>query len=273
MFIVQNGAETMEEQIITEEKENSEEKSENHLKNKLKKIRKHTVHSAIALVASAGVLIGGLFNSPADLLEDPTAGVDRALAPAAIEMVIEESDEDPDPDTDGGDGGDAEAQTDDEEKRRGVKGALRSFVFKTPQNIRTVFGIPLWVAGCALIALFNVIFSAFLSPVLATLLGWVISAAIILLCIIGTVKTVLPDVPVKKILNRETSLIVICGVALFAAADSILPFVWTGYTAVRNFLRFTGAGAVLATASSVFIRREKKNSIKIEEASAGENAG
>ena len=263
MFIVRNGAETMEEQVISEEKEISEDITENNagnkLRNKLKRIKKRTVHSAIALAASAGVLIGGLFNSPADLLQDPTTGVDRALAPAAIEMVIEESDEDPDPDTDGsGDGGDAEAKTDDEEKRRGVKGALRSFILKTPRSIRAVFGIPMWAVGCVLIALFNAIFSAFLSPVLATLLGWVTAAAVILLCIVGTVKAVLPDVPVRKILNKNTILIVVCGVALFAAADSVLPFVWTGYTAVRNILRFSGAAAVLATASSVFIRHEKK---------------
>ena len=277
MFIVRNGAETMEEKEINEEiespVESTEKKAESRLKRRLKKIRRHTVQSAIALAASAGVLIGGLFNSPADLLQDPTTGVDRALAPAAIEMVIDESDEDPDPDTDGGDGGDAAAQADDEEKRRGVKGALRSIILKTPKSIRAVFGIPMWAVGCALIALFNAVLSALLSPVLAALLGWVLTAAVILLCIVGTVKTVLPDVPMKKILNKNTILIVVCGVAFFAAADSILPLVWTGYAAVRNILRFTGAGAVLATASSVFIRREKKNSIKIEEAPAGENAG
>ena len=241
---------------ISEETEAKEEKA----KHRLKKVKDHTVKSAIALVASAGVLIGGLFNSPADLLQDPTTGVDRALAPAAIEMIIEESDEDPDPDTDGsgGDDGDAEAQTEDEEKKRGAKGVLRSIILKTPKSIRAVFGIPLWALGCALIALFNAIFSAVLSPILATILGWIVAAAVILFCIVGTVKAVLPDIPVKKILNKNTIFIVICGVALFAAADSILPFVWAGYTAVRNILRFSGAAAVLAAASSVFIRREKK---------------
>ena len=261
----------MEEIETTEELEAAEAKEEKP-KHRLKKIKDHTAKSAIAMIASAGVLIGGLFNSPADLLQDPMSGVDRALAPAAIEMVIEESDEDPDPDPDG-DGGDAEAQTEDEEKKRGVKGVLRSIILKTPKSIRSLFGIPLWAVGCALIALFNAIFSAVLSPVLATLLGWAVAAAVILLCIVGTVKAVLPDVPVKKILNKNTILIVISGVALFAAADSILPFVWTGYTAVRNILRFSGAAAVLATASSVFIRREKKKAGKAEDPSVPESAG
>ena len=245
---------------------------EENTEHKLKKQKDHTARSAIALVASAGVLIGGLFNSPADRLQDPTTGVDRALAPAAIEMVIDETDEDPDPDTDG-DGGDAEAQTEDEEKkRRGAKGVLRAIILKTPGSIRAAFGIPLWAAGCALIALFNAILSAVLSPVLAAILGWVIAAGVILLCIVGTVKAVLPDVPVKKILNKNTILIVISGVALFAAADSILPFLWTGYTAVRNILRFTGAAAVLATASSVFIRGEKKKNSGTGESAVSEAA-
>ena len=230
---------------------------EDNKKSKLEKIKQGTAKSAVAVAASAGVLLGGLFHSPADLLKDP-AEIDRALAPPAIELVIQENDEDPEPDP-AGDGGTEQQDEEEEEKRRGFRAFLRRLILKAPKSVRAAVGIPLWAAGWGLIALFSGLWSAVLSPLAGTILGWIVVAAVILLCIIGTVKAVLPDLPVRKILNRKTILIVVCGIAICAGADALLPLVWTGYEAVRNVLRITGATAVLITGSTAVFRHEKKS--------------
>lgn len=218
-------------------------------------IKKNLVKSGIALTAAAGVLIGGLFHSPADLLKDPAEPFDRNIAPAAIELVLTEEDEDPEPDTDGS-GGDPEEEA--QEEKRGVKESLREMILRMPVGIRGVVFLPLWVIGWLLINGITALWSAVLSPVMSTVLGWICIAGVILLCLVGVVKTAFPNMPLKKILSRKTIIGVLAGVVLCAAADLLLPLVWGGYERLQSILRFAGATAVLGGVSIPFFIKNRK---------------
>lgn len=218
-------------------------------------IKKNLVQSGIALTAAAGVLIGGLFHSPADLLHDPAEPFDRNIAPAAIELVLTEEEEDPDPDTDGS-GDDPEEE--EEEKKRSIKDALREMILRVPAGIRGVVFLPLWVIGWLLINGVTALWGAVLSPVMSTVLGWVCIAGVILLCLAGVIKTAFPNIPLKKILSKKTIIGVLAGVVLCAAADLILPMVWGGYERLQSIARFAGASAVLGGVSIPFFIKNRK---------------
>lgn len=223
---------------------------------KTDEVKKDLVRSGIALTAAASVLIGGLFHSPADLLNDPAEPFDRNVAPAAIELVLEEEEEDPEPDTDGGAGSDPEEE--EKAEKRSIKDALREMILRVPVGIRGVVFLPLWVIGWLVINGVTALWGAVLSPVMSTALGWVCIAGVILLCLVGVVKTAFPNLPVKKILNRKTIIGVLAGVVVCAAADLFLPMVWSGYESLQSILRFAGATAVLCVVSIPFFTKKKK---------------
>ena len=83
--------------------------------------------SAVAAATGVSILVGGLFQSPADLARDDRA---KTISPPAYEYVMPVL-----PDDDGGDGGgdDGEEEVLSEEKRRGGwKAALREQILRLP---------------------------------------------------------------------------------------------------------------------------------------------
>lgn len=208
---------------------------------------------AVALTAAISVLLGGLFNSPADLLQDPAA-VDRAFTPpASVNLVL--------PDDDGGDDDEGllQDETEDEEKKKsgGLRDSLRRLILKIPAGVRAVFLVPLWAVGWGLIAGFEAMWSAFLSPLLGSVATWLIAAAVILGGIAAGVKAMFPEIPLKKILNKKTVLGVCASVLLLALADAVLPLCVPEYAAVRAWVRFAGLTAVFSGFSLPFFFKRK----------------
>lgn len=157
--------------------------AENSKREKLKR-------SAAAVAASAGVLIGGIFNSPADVPQDV---LDRVPPPPAIEFVI--------PDLPDDDDGEALPE---EEKQKKEKRRL-SFATRLVLSIAVsiIVWVLAWVAYTAVAPL--------LGPVMKFLLRAVLIAAAGLITYASVAKSILPDVPLKKILNWKVLLSVFLG--------------------------------------------------------------
>ena len=208
---------------------------------------------AVALTAAISVLLGGLFNSPADLTQDPSA-VDKAFTPpTSVNFVL--------PDDDGGDDGDEifPDETEDEEKKKsgGIRDSLRRLILRIPAGVRAVFLVPLWAIGWGLISGFGAMWSAFLSPLVGTAATWLAAAAVILAVIAAGVKALFPEIPLKKILSKKTVIGVCSSVLLLALADAVVPLFVPEYAAVRSWVRFAGLTVIFSGFSLPFFFRRK----------------
>ena len=232
----------------------------------LKKVKNKGTAAAAATVAAAGVLIGGAFDTPADLLKDN----DAALAPPPIvETMAAEID------PGDGDTGDEDAATEEEEKKRGgVRARTRDLVLRLPLAVRACVALPLWALGWGLISLFSLLWTAVLSPAGAAVLKWVVIALMILAALTLTVKTVFPDTPLKKILNKRSLLWVLGGSTLFCIADVVLQRIYPDFPRLFDIARAVASAALLVSALIPVLKHEKKarDKRKREEAEALEAA-
>lgn len=217
------------------------------------KNKKRFVRAGIAFAATAGVLIGGLFHSPADVVSDPMNALDRMAAPPAIELVVPNTEEDPFPDLGGG-----SDEPVNEEKKRSLRDKFRKAFLRLPKGVRATVGIPLWALGWVIITAVTALWSAVFSPVLSAIGGWLLTGVFILLCTLCAVKAAHPELPIKKILNKKTISGVFIAILLCAGADAVLPLFWTGYEKVSTILRCSAATAILCiTVLPKIVHRKK----------------
>ena len=182
----------------------------------LDKMKNKGAATAAATVAAAGVLIGGSFEAPADILKDN----DSALAPPPIVETLNAEIDPGDGDT--GDE-DAVAEEEEEEKKKGgVRQKTRDFVLRLPLAVRACVAVPLWCVGWTLISAASLLWAGVLSPAGAAIAKWIVIALMILAALAVTVKTVFPKTPLKKIFNKRTLLWVLGGSTAFCIADVVL---------------------------------------------------
>lgn len=189
------------------------------------KLKKKAAASAVAAVTAAGVIVGGAFASPGDIMDmDQTGFTDSGT-------VLSQSEDDG--------GADSGSEDGEEEKLRGgISSRVRSIAAQSPKAVRAVLFVPLWFAGTVVIALATALWTAVLSPVAAKLVLWLCIAAIALAVFALGVKTVFPDLPLKKILRKKTVLTVIGIVLAFGLLDSVLPYAWEGYEDISGLIHF-----------------------------------
>ena len=218
----------------------------------LDKMKNKGAATAAATVAAAGVLIGGSFEAPADILKDN----DSALAPPPIvEMLNAEIDPG---DGDTGDD-DAVAEEEEEEKKKGgVRQKTREFVLRLPLAVRACVAVPLWCVGWALISAASLLWAGVLSPVGAAIARWLVIALMILAALTLTIKTVFPKTPLKKILNKYTLLGVLGGSTLFCIADVVLQRFYPDAPRLLDIARAVASGALLVSVLIPVLKREKK---------------
>lgn len=184
--------------------------------------KKKAAVSAVAAVTAASVLVGGAFNSPAELLDD---------APDALVQSLEM---DMDSQTDAGDGAD-EGEEDEDRGKQGS--AVRRFVQAMPLPLRAIVALPLWLIGTGLIELGAAVWGAVLSPVFAQVLSWAAVAVMVLLVFLLAAKTIAPDLPIKKILNKKSVLGIFAMCLVFGLVDALLPLFWDGYEQLSRIIK------------------------------------
>ena len=219
-------------------------------------LKRRVTAGAVALVTSASVLVGGIFHSPA-LLPD-----DQELAPQVA--WTESDDDDLDGSGDDGDSGSGEesveiAQTVEEtEAPPEVWDDQRRRWQRLPAALRWL-AIPLCAAlGLLLFSGSTALFGTVLGAIAAKALGWVLLLAALVLGFAAAVKSVFPDLPLKKILNKRSLTGVLLGGAALAALDLLLPLFWADYTRVELLVRALGVLGVIGTAAGSFAVREKR---------------
>ncbi len=227
-------------------------------------LRRKVGAGAVALVTSASMLVGGIFNSPALLPDDENP---------MPQIAYTESDEDDlDGSGDDGDGKDGAAAPEAAEEEApetappveepqqapDVWDDERRKLQRLPLGVR-LLAVPLAALLCWLLIGG---LSALLGPVLGPIVGGILSWALLLAALLGgfaaAVKTVFPDLPLKKILNKRSIAGVLIGGAVLAAADIVLPLFWAEYTRVEALVRALGILAVMGTAAGSFTVRENR---------------
>jgi hypothetical protein len=239
-------------------------------KRSLDKMKNKGAATAAATIAAAGVLIGGSFEAPADILKDN----DSALAPPPIvetlSAEIDPGDGDPD-------GEDAAADEEEEEKKKGgLRQKTRDLVLRLPLAVRACVAVPLWCVGWVLISLGSLLWAGVLSPVGAAIAKWIVIALMILAALAITVKTVFPKTPLKKIFNKRSLLWVLGGSTLFCIADLVLQRFYPDMPRLFDVARAIASAALLVSALIPVLKHEKKARDKRrqeeEEARAAEEA-
>lgn len=189
--------------------------------------KKKAAVGAVCAAASAGVLVGGVFDSPADFLDDSSAAV-------TIEMHND----------------DAAGQSDEDKNRKGSP--LRQWFLQLPLGVRALVGIPLWGVGWCILSAMGLLWQGLLTPLGGKILGWLLTAAVSLGAFAVTAKAMFPHVPLRKLLCRRNILLVVGSVLLLGLADTILSLVWDDYPPISVGLRLFGsAAAFLCTALSI----------------------
>lgn len=229
---------------------------------KEKERKRRLLGAGVAVVTSASVLVGGLFSSPAALTEE------QDLNP----VVLYSDDADPGSDDDTEVEEELEEEASEEEVRPGARARLRQKILELPLAVRLLVILPLWCLGWLILGLAKLLWGLILSPVAAKALSWLLLGAALVAAFLLAGKTIFPDLPLKKILNRRSLLGLVIGALLLGAADCVLPFFWDGYSRVEAALRGVGTLLVFGTVTLSFALREQKRrrAAAAEEAEAAE---
>ena len=201
--------------------------------------KKKAAVSAVAAVTAASVLVGGAFTSPADIMDD---GLDGHILTVDMDM---------DGQIDAGDDGGTDG---DEEQDKKPVSAVRKLVRQAPAPLRACVAIPLWLIGTGLIELGSTIWGAVLSPVASAVLSWAAVAVMVMLVFLLAAKTIAPDLPIKKILNKRSvpGILLLC--LCFGALDAVLPLFVEGYEKFSQIVRATFSCICTAVPIGFFLR-------------------
>ncbi len=213
-----------------------------------KKKKNSVAATAVAAMTAAGMMVGGAVSSPEEALTD---GPDVLVQTVSVAPQIEV-------DAGGGDSGLEEAVAVEEEKKRGRFAAARKAVREAPFQARVRLAAPILIAGTLLTAFLSSLLTGVLPPLASAALGWALTALMAVLTFTLAVKTVLPDLPLKKILNKRSVLSVGLLCLLCAAADAALPFFWDDWQKLSKLAKLLGSLLCTGLPAALFLRRYRR---------------
>lgn len=207
---------------------------------KKKEWKKKAAVGVVAAATSASVLVGGAFDSPADLLSPDGDDDDNSPTPVVHTISSHTMDVMDDGSNDSSDEGD--------EERRQRFPAVRRWILGLPIGIRALIGVPLWAAGWAITAGLSLLWEAALAPIGGRILAWVLAAIAAVLVFGLTAKALFPNVPWKKILRPRNILLVVLGMAVLGTTDTLLSVFWKDYPPIGQAARLIGGAVMIASA-------------------------
>ena len=212
-----------------------------------KKWKKKAAVGMVAAAASASVLVGGAFDSPADLLNPDNDNDSNSPTPVVETVPLHTAAAAMD------DGGSDDGSGDSEERRQKLP-AVRRWIQSMPVAVRALIGVPLWCAGWAITNGLGLLWQAAMTPLGSRILSWILAAVAAVLVFALTAKAIFPNVPWKKLLRPRNVLIVLGGMAALGAADTLLSVFWKDYPPIGRLLRLAG-GALMITAACLSTRK------------------
>jgi len=222
--------------------------------------KRHAVRTGVALAASAALVAGGLFNSPADLIRNQNAGtLDRAFTPALEQILREENEEEkPEDSTEtNGSGTGGDDAPGEQIPEHTLSDSMRDRIYRIPVALRILIGIPAWGTGWLLLSLIKLLSGMVLPSVLGKLFGWLLLSAVILAAVAFTIKAVFPDLPLKKILNKKMILTVAISILILGTADTVLSYFLQDYRHYSNVVKLTGTFVIVMGTVTTYVLRRK----------------
>lgn len=209
---------------------------------KRKKLRRQAKATAVAAIASAGVMVGGV-------LSDNGETDDAGDFPPPITETVPLG-------TSGGGSPDAPAAESEEEKKKARRTAARFARLPLGARLLVAAGIAAsaWLAASALATLLG----AALPAAAAALLGWVLTALSLAAGLLALLKAAFPEKTLRDFVKKKNFRWLLGGAALLAAADALLPIVWTGYSTIGAFLKIAGGAALLGGTLTAAFRAERR---------------
>ena len=202
--------------------------------------KKKAAVGVVAAAASASVLVGGAFDSPADLLSPDGDENDNSPTPVVHTLSAQTADL--------VDDGGSDSSDNEEEDRRQRFPAVRRWILGLPIGVRALIGVPLWAIGWAITAGLSLLWQAALAPIGGKILSWVLAAVAAVLVFALTAKALFPNVPWKKILRPRNILLVVIGMAVLGTTDTLLSIFWKDYPPIGQAARLIGGAAMIACA-------------------------
>ncbi len=237
-----------------------EKKKETSKDETLKKVKKKVVGGATAAGLGASVLLGGLFDSPEELMQKNQNAYNTQPAPVVLNIDLDEEDTDED----------NEGTEETEEESIGVFAKIKKKILELPAGVRAIVGVPLWAIGWVIIHLLSIAWEAVLAPVLGFLLKWVLAGLALVGVFAAAMKCAFPHLPLRKILRPKNILFLILGTVVLGVIDKIIPMFWSAYTGYRFLIMLGGGLIVLCAVGIPFIikqvRTEKQEKLLAEEA-------
>ncbi|MBQ6479146.1 MAG: hypothetical protein IJI44_07245 [Erysipelotrichaceae bacterium] len=200
-------------------------------------------------LTSLSVLIGSVFDSSKDLLEE------THVNPKAISEIMTDLSED---------------NLESRKQKQGIKEKIRKLIYKVPVKIRVVLFLPLWLLGNLILAAAEFLFKTLLAPIGNLILGFVFQT-LLLFGIIGIcIKIMFPDLPWSKIFSKKLILLVFAGSLFMSACDLVMPMIWEKYTLYRRISKLILGLIVILIILRPFIRKKLKNRVRYEASFNGE---
>ena len=200
-------------------------------------------------LTSLSVLVGSVFDSSADLLEE---------TPRDPKTVTET----------------AKDLSGDSLQKKGLKqkakAYFRSVIYRIPVKARTVLFAPLWLLGNIVLMAAETLYKILLAPIGSLILGFILQT-LLLLGIVGIcIKILFPDLPWSKIFSRKLVILVIAGSLFMSACDLLMPMIWEKYVLYRRLSRLIIGLIVILIVLRPFIKKKLKNRISYEARCDGE---
>ena len=210
-------------------------------RNKREKLKRQATAAAVATVASASVMVGGIL--PDDGVFDD--GAEDFPTPIVETVPLRGA---------GGDAPETGTVAGSEEEKKKAQRAAAWFA-------RLPFGAA-WLTASGASALL----AAALPAAAAAVLGWGLTVLALAAGLAAFVKAFFPEKRLRDIVKKKNLWWLLGGAAALAALDEVLPLVWAGYSTAAAFVKLAGGAAILGGTVTAAVRGEKRREREREEA-------
>lgn len=201
------------------------------------KKKKQIEKGIVAGLTSVSVLLGSTFDTPQDLINN-----DKYKPKAVIEKIQSE-----------------EEENHKSKQENLIKAKLRNLIYRIPVKIRTYLFVPLWFLGTFLISLTDLLTKVVLVPASHIILNFVLHILVIMAIVVICIKILFPDLPLSKILNKRTLMMIFIGSFILTLCDIFMPMIWTKYKTYRNISKLVLGLTVILIILKPFIKKKLEN--------------
>ena len=214
----------------TEETETEKQPEESVQRESKSGIKKAAAGAAAGLAATS-LLLGSIFSSPAEVMQQVNPDDKR---PAVIVEIQAAEEEEP-----------VEEEEEADEKKRGLKDMIKRFVQSLPSWAKVLFVIPLWAIGYGVIALLTALFEPVIAPVLSVILKWLLIGGLLAGGLFCIKKAIAPDMPLREIFTKRNMILVAVAAAVLGLGDYFAKNYFEHYELWRNVIGFAAGLLIL----------------------------